>query len=279
MTISLTADRVPVAIRALSFPGGERQVRLLDLNPDAEWLTFKAHLWSPADWFDLLLAQDAARRICPGAICELIVPYLPYARQDQVCHPGGAFSLAVVARLLRGFDPITTWDVHNPVVAMDLIPNLINVSADDLVPSLIASRIHDLANLVVIAPDDGAVGRASGVADALGVPLMRVDKVRDPATGELSGACLLDPPPSGRAALVVDDICDDDRTFVNLGRVLKEAGVGPRYLYVTHGIFSAGFTDLASFYDHLFVANLASFRDISGLDRLITLKKDAAPFS
>jgi ribose-phosphate pyrophosphokinase len=57
-----------------------------------------------------------------------------------------------------------------------------------------------------------------------------------------------------RDFLIVDDICDGGRTFIELAKVLRPLTSGQVKLYVTHGIFSAGFEALAGL-DRIFVAN------------------------
>ena len=52
----------------------------------------------------------------------------------------------------------------------------------------------------------------------------------------------------GKVCLVVDDICDGGRTFVELGDRLNEAKSHSNYLFVSHGIFSAGFDELKRYY-------------------------------
>lgn len=54
--------------------------------------------------------------------------------------------------------------------------------------------------------------------------------------------------------VVVDDICDGGRTFVELAKAIREAGYTKELrLCVTHGIFSAGLQPLEC-YDKIYAA-------------------------
>jgi ribose-phosphate pyrophosphokinase len=56
--------------------------------------------------------------------------------------------------------------------------------------------------------------------------------------------------------VIVDDICDGGRTFIELAKVIiaqnQEAKI---YLVVTHGIFSAGFSELTNYFDGIYTTN------------------------
>jgi len=56
----------------------------------------------------------------------------------------------------------------------------------------------------------------------------------------------------GKNLVIVDDICDGGRTFIELARVLKEKGANKVALYVTHGIFSQGLDVLKEHIDHVY---------------------------
>jgi ribose-phosphate pyrophosphokinase len=90
----------------------------------------------------------------------------------------------------------------------------------------------------VIAPDKGAVDRAGAVARRLGVALLIAGKVRDSATGKLSGFTAPEGLEAGRY-LLVDDICDGGGTFAGLAQAIREAQPDAElHLWVTHGLFT-----------------------------------------
>jgi len=77
--------------------------------------------------------------------------------------------------------------------------------------------------------------------------------VRDTKTGEIKSVVLRDEVPAG-ALLVVDDLCDGGRTFIELAKALPNRPSTATYLYVSHGIFSRGPDVLLGYYDKIFTA-------------------------
>ncbi len=59
----------------------------------------------------------------------------------------------------------------------------------------------------------------------------------------------------GKYCVIVDDICDGGRTFIELAKTLKEGGAQRVVLYVTHGIFSKGIYPLEKYIDEVYTTN------------------------
>lgn len=100
------------------FNAGEIQVRLLPTEPILEKeLTFKAYLYNADDIMTLFLLADAVLRLGQNNPIRLIIPYMPYSRQDRVCANGEAFALNVFYQHLFQYNwkSIETWDVHSKV--------------------------------------------------------------------------------------------------------------------------------------------------------------------
>ena len=248
-------------IEYISFPGGERHVRLpaeqLAAAQDTAW-TIEARVYTPAEIMDLLLASDALRRVIPvGSTLCLAMPYVPYARQDRVALDGEPLSAAVFCTLINAmnFDAVEIWDPHSDVTPA-LLKNVRIRSTKTLMDTTFSEKgmQHLLTNCAFVAPDVGARKRVAALAKLFGTDVVFADKKRDPATGKLSGAQVLGDVPA-RPLLVVDDICDGGGTFLELARVLREKTDQPLYLYVTHGLFTKGLAALKGCYDGVFTAN------------------------
>lgn len=250
------------ALTFLSFPGGERHVRLpshqLEHFPDDAAWTIKACIYTPADIMDLMLTTDAVRRAIPaGSPLHLVLPYVPYARQDRVAVEGEPLSIKVFCNLINAldFDSVEVWDPHSDVTPA-LLNNVRVRPTSELMCEAFATAgaPHILHNSAFVAPDAGARKRVSTLAKKFGTTAIFADKARDPVTGALSGAHVAGDLPA-RPLLVVDDICDGGGTFLELARVLREKTNQPLYLYVTHGLFTKGLTDLKRNYAGIFTAN------------------------
>lgn len=248
LALSLAGQAVP--LRCLTFPGGEVQVRIEAPPGPAEAVTIRADLVDAGTLMALLLLTDAVRRHYDDPVIHLVCPYLPYARQDRVAYPGEALSAAVACRLLnaQNYRSIEVWDVHSDV-SLALLDRARHRPASDFALPVITAQD------VVVAPDLGAVKRAAACARLAGVPLVQAEKTRSTETGAITGSAVHGGPIGDRDFLIVDDICDGGRTFVELARVLRPLTRGRVKLYVTHGIFGAGFDTLAGCIDRIFVAN------------------------
>lgn len=236
-----------VPITRFNFSGGESQVRID--GPISEVIKIVAHVHSSDDFVSLLLLTDAARR--HGAVqIGLILPYLPYARQDRVCAPGEALSLKVVCDLINAqhYNSVEVWDAHSDV-ALALLDRVVNRHCSDFVAAAIP---HE--NPILVAPDAGALKKVHVCARNNGLDYIRADKTRDPATGEITGTVVYGEF-TDRDFLIVDDICDGGRTFIELAKELRKLTDGDVNLYVTHGIFSKGTAVFDGIIDHVYVAN------------------------
>lgn len=229
MVVGMTKTRefIPEA-EVFAFPGGEFSIRgQRPTYPDLAALTIRG-----ASAEDMIAAGLWGSWAENAGFSVLLVPYLPGARQDKDI----PFGSGVYANMLNaaGADAVICLDPHSPVEGR-LINNFYGVSVDAAIKDY-ASTIENLAG--VISPDAGSRVRSEHVADMVAQPTIYASKLRDPATGKLSGfQC--DALPDEGDFLIVDDICDGGGTFLGLA---KAAGVDPKriHLWTTHGIYSKG---------------------------------------
>lgn len=239
----------PLRKKTFMFSAGEVQVRLPDIR-GYERLLIESAFPSSQDLIEIILISNAALKYPGfGGWITIFLPYLPYSRQDRICYQGEAHSLAALASLLKGQlrdkDLIVTWDVHSSK-ALDAFRgvNFTNVGAESLIRKF--GNALD-SSYVVVSPDAGAVDRANAVASVLGCKtIIHGEKRRDSNDGSIIGTFVKDndgnnPDLTDKKVLIVDDICDGGRTFIELAKVLRGLGAKEVVLYVTHGIFSKGF--------------------------------------
>jgi ribose-phosphate pyrophosphokinase len=176
------------------------------------------------------LKREGAREVVA------LLPYLGYARQDRAEH-GQSLGAAWAGDLLRaaGVDRVLTLDVHSSLAAA-----CFPMPVDSLSPAALLAEVlmrRGLADISVVAPDEGAVGRAEAVIRAAGMQdtaLAALHKRRDVsgvAHGSLTGVI------SSRA-VIVDDILDTGGTLVSACTALRRAGVREIDVFVTHGLFT-----------------------------------------
>lgn len=118
------------------------------------------------------------------------------------------------------------------------------------------------SGVTVLLPDEGAQARYQLPKEIPGysrnivnIKTLFCSKVRDPETGKLSGFTI----PEAyefeyRDCLIVDDICDGGGTFLGIAEKLAPLNLETS-MYVTHGIFSKGFINLAKSFKRIYTTN------------------------
>ena len=273
-TINLDGNFTPIPYPEIEFKhfifnGGEHNITLnnsIDYSSiDSVIITNRIN--SSEDLIKTLITKDALERKGIRDIA-LIMPYLPYARQDRVCNEGESFTLKVFCNLINQakFSKVYVLDAHSDV-APALINNCVNISNDKHVLFMLKSiytKSHMELHPILISPDSGANKKINKLAQWLNtynhINVVKADKVRDAKTGNLTGFEVFANDLQNRDCIIVDDICDGGGTFIGLAKELKKKNAGKLYLFVTHGIFSKGFEELKEYFEMIYTTN--SFRDI-----------------
>lgn len=184
-----------------------------------------------AEFLHVAQLKDLVSKMKDSVPIHLNMPYLPYARQDKDISNNSTFALHTFASLLNSlnFASVEVVDPHNLELSKILINNLeVDTPEDD-----IRNLLRELKALPVY-PDKGAASRYGAMSHDV-----VCDKIREPLTGAIIGLTV-----NGLVArvpyLIVDDICDGGKTFIEVAKKLYEAGATEVHLYVSHGIFSKG---------------------------------------
>lgn len=230
------------ALSAFTFPAGEAHTKReeqRDLEP-VEIAVFQpspeslhTDLFQIAMWTEVVHSHSLITGDRPKSV--LIMPYVPGARADR----GVPFGLDIYTSFLNDLliDQIIIFDPHSEVTPEYLVGykyTTVLYSHDFLAQPQLTHILKDYTG--IIAPDKGAVDRATAVADLVGLPVYTAQKTRDFETGKLTGFAIEGLPSNGKY-LIVDDICDGGGTFLGLA-----AATGlPKDqldLFVSHGVFS-----------------------------------------
>ena len=232
---------------SFTFPGGELSIRLnnRDYNffSDEREVSIITRLTNTDEIFNLSLIKDALERLGKTNI-NLIMPYIPYARQDRVCNKGESFSLKVFCRFLNSlkFNSVTVFDPHSDVSAA-LIENVRVISQFDIINKWL-DFTNRAKSCVLVSPDAGANKKTSEIAKYFQHEhFIRADKLRDLSNGNIKETIVYIDDFKGQDVVVCDDILDGCKTFTELAKVCKSKNCGKFILYGTHSIFSKG-TDI-----------------------------------
>lgn len=233
------------SVNFFEFSGGEVHIELPDLRlGNSTSVTITTRIESSSALIELLMVTDAVRRQRRDIPIDVIIPYLPYARQDKISVHGESLSLKVFADIinLQKYRRIVSYDVHSEVSAA-VIPNLKVVPQRSILAYAVTvpSIKRELYGKVLVVPDYGASKKACSVREVLGATaIVQADKNRD-AQGKITGVRVaFTDGIEGRDVVIVDDIVDGGATFIALTEVIKANACGNVTLFATHGIFSKG---------------------------------------
>lgn len=210
--------------------------------------------YSAAGFMALCQVAEIVRRNGATAV-NVVYPYFPYARQDRPTQRHEPFSLKTFASLVnsQGFDSVLMLDPHS-----DVAPGLIERSR--VIPQwVIAARAipHDLQKdptVMFVSPDAGAYKKLTQLISSDGRICIGA-KIRGYDGGIASMQVFSPVDLEGRTCVIVDDIADGGRTFIELAQRLRSMGAVNIRLYVTHGIFCRGFYELSKNIDAIYTTN------------------------
>ena len=141
-----------------------------------------------------------------------------------------------------------------------MTPALVNrcrvISLSEIIAnSPLANVIHE-NKLILLSPDAGEEKKLHSAAKKLAksdnvIEVISASKTRDTKSGEITSTHIHGEV-AGKDFIILDDICDGGRTFIELAKSLKEKKSGAVYLYVTHGIFSKGLDELKKYFHHVY---------------------------
>ncbi|MBL7919857.1 MAG: ribose-phosphate pyrophosphokinase [Bacteroidia bacterium] len=235
-TINLFETNQTVELK--KFAGGECHVKFLTPFSEEDKVRINTRLNSSDDVMNLCLAVNAIRNMYVNYI-EVFIPYIPYARQDRVMVQGEPLSIKVFANILNSLNlnKVIVFDAHSDV-STALINNCHNTANYEMVNDFIGKV--KLTDFVLVSPDLGAYKKVDKLAQKINYKgnIATGIKVRDLATGQIIKSDVNTDNLNGKACIVVDDICDGGRTFIELATALKAKNGGDLYFIASHGIFS-----------------------------------------
>lgn len=273
--------------KSFDFLGGEPHFQIQNKPEFTDGVIITQRVNSAADFFKIVLANDAARRMGFKAQ-RLVIPYFPAARQDRVCNVGEPLTVKVFADLINncGFEKVTILGPHSEVT-----PALLNnVEVIDNDAGFAMSAFANLGSMTqtsnphhvfnVICPDAGAGKRVGKIAELIQkrlggwarVNLIRCEKVRDVKTGELKEFFVASQDLEGAISIIFDDVVAKGGTFLGLAKVLRERNCGPLGIFTYHADCQEGLDNLASVFDGVFTTN--SKRDYPETDKIKLLPFD-----
>lgn len=183
---------------------------------------------------ELLIMIDALKRASAKSIVA-VIPYFGYSRQDRKDKPRVPISAKLVADLIAtaGATRVLTMDLHAGQIQGFFDIPVDNLYARPILADAVSKR--NLKNLVVMAPDLGAIKIARAYANHLNGEFAVMDK-RRVSTEEVSISSIIGSDIKGRDVLIVDDMCSTGGTLVTAAEACQKGGAKQIIAAFTHGI-------------------------------------------
>lgn len=260
-----------IGFKISQFPDGQQTVDLTDiesLEKYSDAVKIITRLNSFRDIELLICAVAAIRNIKPNREIALYAPYFLGARSDRKFQEGGVNYLKqVICPIINSlnFTAVIVLDPHSDVLEACL--NNYEKVDNHLIVKYALKNIDpltDVDNFCLVSPDAGAYKKIFDVAKKFKIEkIITANKVRDMKTGNIlrTEIPVLDQH-NDLKYVIIDDICDGGRTFIELAKAIKDSRPTVKvYLVVTHGIFSAGFKELSQYFEGIYTTN--SYRDVA----------------
>lgn len=212
----------------------------LRLNPNVEFIlnhtaTICWHFESNEEMIAVMFLANHVRRIGADRV-NLVMPYIPNARQDRVKNDTDVFTLKYFAEFINNlhFNKVVVLDPHSSV-SEALINNIEVESPKPYIEKVIEEIKKEINDETLIAfyPDEGAMKRYSGMLD---MPYAFGIKKRNWETGKIEGLDVAGAKDLIKDSniIIVDDISSRGGTFYFSANKLKELGAKNVYLYISH---------------------------------------------
>ncbi|MBQ3027716.1 MAG: ribose-phosphate pyrophosphokinase, partial [Lachnospiraceae bacterium] len=235
---------------------------------------------SPDDHFQdlkrvIAAAGGKAHRI------TVIMPFLYESRQDKRSSRESLDCAVALQELCNmGVESIITFDAHNPSVQ-----NAIPLQTFESVPptyqfvkALLRSAPDismDPDHLMVISPDEGAMGRAIYLANSLGVDVGMFYKRRDYTTivdgrnpivaHEFLGANV-----EGKDVVIIDDMISSGDSMIHTAKELKERKAKRVFVCSTFGLFTNGLAKFDEAYEKGWISKVITTNLVYQTEELLS---------
>ena len=258
-------EKSDIAFKVNQFPDGQQSLDIIDVDKiNGSTVKIYTRIRSFRDLELIICANRILRNNGVHAVV-LYVPFFLGARSDRKFKQGGVnYIKEVIAPIInsQNFDTVLTLDPHSDVLEACL-NNFEKISNSIIVKS--ALQDINKEDVILISPDGGALKKIYDIAEEFDIPnVITASKHRDIKTGKITSTEV--PLSDARyykdsKFVIVDDICDGGRTFVELAKAIRVKVPDAKiYLVVTHGLFTSGFSELNEQFEKIYTTN--SYADV-----------------
>jgi len=185
---------------------------------------------------ETLLVADAAKRAGCSSFC-LVTPYMGYSRQDKTDHIRSSIGSKMLADILEkvGVTSIITFDLHSSSIQGFYNIPVINLNGNKIFIDYLKSQ--NIEDLCVVAPDQGAVKRASDYCKIFTDATFSLINKKRIKPNEVHSMELVGDV-TGKNVILVDDIADTLGTLKKASELIMLNGAKSVRAIATHGVLS-----------------------------------------
>jgi ribose-phosphate pyrophosphokinase len=218
------------------FPDNEGYVRLdcnIGTELDNEEVVLVQNTYPDERIIELFLLQDAIREFDIKSLTT-VVPYYGYARQDKKFNPGEPISARALAKHIElNSDRVILIDIHARSILDWFLKPIFELSGMDQIGEYLKEHKPD----IIMAPDKGAIDRASRVAKVLGSKFDYLEKTRIDGHTVTMKAKELEV--TDKTVAIIDDIIATGGTIIKATNELKAQGATQVFAACTHGLYTS----------------------------------------
>lgn len=269
------------------FPDGQQTIDITNYFIRNSIDTTIVHIYTSIKSFkdlELVICANQAIRNLGFNNVELHVFYFLGGRSDIKFNTGGVnYIKDVIAPIinLQKFNKVWVLDPHSNVIEATInnFEKIDNYQFIKFALTDIDNKNNARSNLALVSPDAGASKKVFDVAKHFKITdVIHAAKHRDILSGQILRTEVdMKPEHVGKNLVIIDDICDGGRTFIEIAKEIRRHEESQNvksklFLVVTHGIFSAGFSELSKWFEDIYTTDSYHINTIESANFVKTYK-------
>lgn len=263
-------EKGQIKYELIPFPDGQNNI-VLKTNYVGEMIEIVSRLNNFTDLEKIVCSVKSLNGIGEHNI-SLFVPYFLGSRSDRKFESGGNNYLKdIICPIINSLNlsRVRVLDPHS-----DVLEACLNHFHKQDNSELIEFVIHDLdidINCInLLSPDAGALKKIYDIGKKFDIDsIVTASKVRE--NGKIVRTEIPEHNFYNNPVFIIDDICDGGKTFIEIAKILAYTNCAEKYLIVTHGIFSKGFSELSQYFTGIYCTN--SYSDLGAITDMINIKQ------